>query len=135
MQVHINQRAIVFCTLAVFILLGFGSTTRAQKCGNYGIFLFVTNKSDKAIKNVRIRLIPEIKWDPTGEFRRDPKDEKLFHFVIGEGTSIPGEYDLLVEAPGFKTHLQKIRFKYCKTQYLTAKLVKGRDPRPAKSQP
>ena len=136
MYVYITRRAIVFCTLAVFILPGLSSTTRAQMCGSYGIHLSVTNKSDKAIKKAQVRLIPEAKVRTrTQEFRRDQKDARVFWFIIAEGDSIPGEYELLVEAPGFKTHRQKVTFEYCQTQHLSVKLVKGRDPRPANRQP
>lgn len=136
MQVHIIRRAIVFCTLAGLILLGLSPTTQAQMCGSYGIRLSVTNKSDKAIKKAQVRLIPEAKVRETTQgFERDRNDARVFWFSVAEGTSIPGEYELLVEAPGFKTHRQRITFDYCERRHLNIKLIKGRDPRPANSQP
>lgn len=136
MHVHIIRRGIVFCTLALLILLGLSPTAQAQMCGMYGIRLSVTNKSDKAIKKAQVRLIPEVKVrERTQEFRRDPKDARHFWFSVAEGTSIPGEYELLVGAPGFKTHRQTIKFDYCQTQHVNIKLLKGRDPRTANSQP
>jgi hypothetical protein len=80
--------------------------------------------------------MPEVKVrGRTHGFERDRKDARVFWISVAEGTTLPGEYELLVEAPGFKTHRQKVTFKYCETQHLDIRLVKGRDPRPATSRP
>lgn len=118
------KRAIMLTTLSMLLLLGLSSPAQAQMCGQYGISLFVTNESGEAINNVQIRFTPEIKIGTEKiVFKQDSEDAKLFRLTLPEGSALPVNYKLRIDAPGFKRHGRKVKIIYCQRQELSVKLV------------
>lgn len=124
MLMNKTKRAVVFSTLSMLIPLGCSSLAQAQMCGQYGISLVVTNEAGEALRNVKIRFVPEFKLrQVTVEFKQDPEDAKLFRLMIPEGDSVAAHHELRISAPGFKKYSQKVELRYCERKRIRVELV------------
>jgi hypothetical protein len=106
--------------LQVLILIGlvcsFSFSIKAQADCRYGLKFFVQDEAGKTIENAKLELVSLDSKSKLPSYVKLIRIDNAYLFTSHAGTTVSGDFQVIVSAEGFETHQQKVNFPVCRIQ-------------------